>query len=153
MKSPYYIVSVMLVVIIALLAICGIVNKNNPGYASTVPEKFLRSADNDIIDSNFITVSSCDGKESFRIPVNIIEYRRPIGKIYIVEKFTDREYVFDDKEYQAIIDHNGISQTIFGCPIEEKLFKLVKEKEEAVAKAQLEAEIAQAKLREYTERE
>lgn len=111
-------------------------------YKSSVPEKFLRTAQNDIIDTNFVTVQSCDETENYRIPVLQYEYFRTANKIMIKELFTNKEYVFNGKNYK-LIDNTGLVTREFGCDDSEQLVKQIRKKELERAKAAWEFEQSQ----------
>lgn len=111
-------------------------------YKSSVPEKFLRTAQNDIIDTNFVTVQSCDETENYRIPVLQYEYSRTANKILIKELFTNKEYVFNGKNYK-LIDNTGLVTREFGCDDSEQLVKQISKRELERAKAAWEFEQAQ----------
>lgn len=111
-------------------------------YKSSVPTKFLRTEQNDIIDTNFVTVQSCDETENYRIPVKQYEYFRNGNKILIKELFTDKEYVFNGKDYK-LIDNTGLVTREFGCDDSAQLIKEIRKRELERAKAAWEYEQAQ----------
>lgn len=83
-------------------------------YVSTVPDKFLASEQEKVIDSNFVKVTSCDGSESYRIPTVQLEYNKKTKVISIHEMFTDRDLQFDGKKYRAEV-HGDMVNTLYGC--------------------------------------
>ena len=127
-ECNYFKLKFILGILIGVLGAAGIfylvwtLDTNSHSYISEVPAKFLRSEQNDIIDTNFAIVSNCEGTESYRIPWITIEHRSNIGKIYIKENFTNNEYVFNDKEYKVNFTEltkvpNRVLETYreFGC--------------------------------------
>lgn len=114
-------------------------------YKSSVPTKFLRSSQNDIIDTIFVTVQSCDETETYRIPMKQYEYFRNVNKILIKEHFTDKEYVFNGKDYK-LIDNTGLVTREFGCDDSAQLVKQIRKKELERAKAAWEFEQAKREL-------
>ena len=114
-------------------------------YKSSVPTKFLRTTQNDIIDTNFVTVQNCDDTENYRIPVKQYEYFRNGNKILIKELFTDKEYVFNGKDYK-LIDNNGLVTREFGCDDSEQMIKQIRKRELERAKAALRYEKTKEKL-------
>ena len=126
---------------------CGVDESNiREEYKSSVPTKFLRTAQNDIIDTNFVTVQNCDETENYRIPVKQYEYFRNGNKILIKELFTDKEYVFNGKDYK-LIDNNGLVTREFGCDDSEQMIKQIRKHELERAKASLRYEKAKEKIK------
>ena len=122
---------------------CGADESNiREEYKSSVPAKFLRTAQNDIIDTNFVTVQSCDETENYRIPVLQYEYFRTANKILIKELFTNKEYVFNGKNYK-LIDNTGLVTREFGCDDSEQMVKQIRKRELEQAKAAWEFEQSQ----------
>lgn len=114
-------------------------------YKSSVPTKFLRTEQNDItnvIDTAFVIVQSCDLTETYRIPLLQYEYFRTANKILVKELFTEKEYVFNGKDYK-LIDNNGMVTRIFGCDDSAQLIKEIRKRELERAKAAWEFEQAQ----------
>ena len=111
-------------------------------YKSSVPTKFLRTAQNDIIDTIFVTVQSCDETENYRIPMKQYEYFSNVNQILIKELFTDKEYVFNGKDYK-LIDNTGLATREFGCSDSEQLIKQIHKRELERAKAAWEFEQSQ----------
>ena len=114
---------------------------NREEYKSSVPTKFLRTAQNDVIDTMFVTVKNCDETESYRIPVKQYEYFRNGNKILIKELFTDKEYVFNGKDYKLIVNTDLVTRE-FGCSDSDQMIKLIRQKEMERAKAAWEYEKA-----------
>ena len=110
-------------------------------YKSSVPAKFLRTAQNDVIDTMFVTVKNCDETESYRIPVSQYEYFRNGNKILIKEFFTGEEYVFNGKDYKLIVNTDLVTRE-FGCSDSDQMIKLIRKKEMERAKAAWEYEKA-----------
>ena len=111
-------------------------------YKSSVPAKFLRTAQNDVIDTMYVTVKNCDETESYRIPVSQYEYFRNGNKILIKEFFTGEEYVFNGKDYKLIVNTEFITHE-YGCSDSDQIIKQIRQKEMERAKAAWEYEKAQ----------
>ena len=117
MKSliKWTLVCVMLGIIIGeTLILTGSVENPVNRYQSSVPDKFLASRQEQKIDSNFVTVSSCDGSESYRIPTVQLEYNKKTKIINIHEMFTDRDLRFDGNKYRAEVQGDLVN-TLYGC--------------------------------------
>lgn len=102
---------ILLAFALSIMTGCG---AHNEEYKSSVPEKFLLSAENNLYDTTWVTVKSCDGTESYRIASNAYKYNYKNDKFSIFETFTDKQYVFDGKKYELIREFRGVTTT-WGC--------------------------------------
>lgn len=116
------IIIILLAFALAIMTGCG---AHNEEYKSSVPEKFLLSAENNLNDTTWVTVKSCDGTESYRIASNAYKYNYRNDKFSVLESFTHKQYVFDGKKYELIREFRGITTT-WGCE-DYKLDKITKD--------------------------
>lgn len=105
------IIIILLAFALAIMTGCG---AHNEEYKSSVPEKFLLSAENNLNDTTWVRVKSCDGTESYRIASNAYKYNYRNDKFSVIESFTHKQYVFDGKKYELIREFRGITTT-WGC--------------------------------------